>query len=176
MLLDLLTFFSFRVLFLPWFRLDHPDWCVLCTTSSSIWQLWINDVPNYSLTMVTHTQEQLAEGSSYEKGATGSQIARDRKSTAPTTMPRQNTDCCSRTCRSQLVVFFRFLTSSLRVTIVSALPTKPNRHRTETSATSTHSRYVWNASTVVSGRQAAAPGGHGASRSISEKLYVVLET
>jgi len=77
------------------------------------------------------------------------------------------------TCRSQLVVFFLFLTSSRSVTIVSALPTKPNRHSTETSATSTNSWNVWNASTVVAGCQAAA-GGHGISESIHVKLYVVL--
>jgi len=53
----------------------------------------------------------------------------------------------SLTWRSQLVVFFRFLTSSLRVAIVSALPTKPNRQSAETSATSTTSWNVWNAST-----------------------------
>jgi len=66
------------------------------------------------------------------------------------------------------------MTSSLRVKIVSTLPTKPNRQSREMSPASTHRRNIWNAlSGVASGCQ-SVDGGHGASRSIQLKLYVVL--
>lgn len=66
-----------------------------------------------------------------------------------------------------------FLISSLRVTMVSALPIKPNRQSIETRPTSTTSWNVWKASTVMAGLGAAA-AGHGTRESSHERLYVVM--
>jgi len=79
----------------------------------------------------------------------------------------------SLTWRSQLVVSFLFLTSSLRVTIVRALPTKPNRHSTEMSTTSIDSWNAWKASMAVAWCQPVA-GGQGISESSHVKLNVAL--